>query len=151
MSPHNRIDIGAVLAAGRELDVQEALTVPDFESYTFPAPAQVAVDVRRLGGGLELVGTVDVTAAGSCARCLGDVRLPLHLEIDERFDIAHARGDPLDESNVVAGDELDLGDLVRQLIDSALPLVLHCTDDCQGLCPTCGEQRDCCRCPQLSE
>jgi uncharacterized protein len=152
VSAQQKIDVGVVLGAGRELDVHQAVSIPDFGSYTFSVPAEVALSVRRLGNGLEIEGTADVTASGQCARCLDDVRLPLHLEIDERLDPARERDDPLGENNVLVGDELDVGDLVRQLIDSALPLVLHCTDDCGGLCPACGHTRNgACRCPRITE
>jgi uncharacterized protein len=152
VSAQQKIDIGAVLGAGRELDVQQAVSLPNFGSYSFSAPAEVALSVRRLGRGLEVEGTADVTASGQCARCLDDVRLPLHLEIDERFEPGYERDDPFGENNVLVGDELDVGDLVRQLIDSALPLVLHCTDDCGGLCPACGNPRNgACRCPRTTE
>jgi uncharacterized protein len=152
MSTKQKIDVGVVLAAGREIDVHQAVSIPDFGSYSFSAPAEVALSVRRLGRGLEIEGTADITAGGQCARCLEDVRLPLHLDIDESLDPDRERDDPLGENNVLIGDELDVGDLVRQLIDSALPLVLHCTDDCGGLCPACGHTRNgACRCPQTTE
>ena len=86
-------------------------------------------------------------AAGECARCLEPVTLPLHLHPNEVFDRDGERENPLAESNVLDGDELDLRDLVRQLIDSALPIVLLCNDACQGLCADCGHPRDgSCRC-----
>jgi uncharacterized protein len=152
VSSQQKIDVGVVLGAGRELDVHQAVSIPDFGSYSFSTPADVALSVRRLGRGLEIEGTADVTASGQCARCLDDVRLPLHLEIDERLDPDRERDDPLGENNVLVGDELDVGDLVRQVIDSALPLVLHCTDDCGGLCPDCGNTRNgACRCPRITE
>ena len=75
------------------------------------------------------------------------MRLPLTVDVDERIDPAGERIDPFAENNVLAGDELDLGDLVRQLIDSALPLSLLCSETCRGLCATCGLKRDGdCRC-----
>jgi len=152
VSALDRIDVGVVLGAGRELDVRQSLSIPDFGTYSFPAPAEVALNVRRLGLGIELEGTVDVAATGQCSRCLDDVRLPLHLEIDERLDPNRERDDPFSENNVLVGDQLDLADLVRQVIDSALPLVLHCRDDCTGLCPTCGNPRDgACGCPKTPE
>jgi uncharacterized metal-binding protein YceD (DUF177 family) len=50
---------------------------------------------------------------------------------------------------VLSGDELDVRDLVRQLIDSALPYVILCREECLGLCADCGLKRDgACRCPQ---
>lgn len=147
MSSVGRIDVGVVLAAGRDLELQQVIPLPDFESFSFPAPADVALTVRRVGQGIELAGTADATAAGVCARCLDDVRLPIHLDITENIEPGERTG-PLGEHNVLAGDYLDLTDLIRQLIDSALPIVLLCNEECQGLCPTCGKKRDgACACP----
>ena len=142
-----RVGIGAVLHTGRQLDVRETVPLPDFGSLQFPRPVEVDVAVRRVGGGLELRGSVDGIVRGECARCLEPVDLPLHVELDERFAPLSENDDPLGESNVLAGDELDLQDLVRQLIDSALPIVLLCNANCPGLCPDCGHIRDgTCRC-----
>ncbi len=141
------IDVGAVLHAGRELEVRDAVTLPEFASFRFPSPAGVALRIRRVGRGIELKGTIDAVTEGECARCLDGVRLPLHLEIDERFDPSSERDDPLGETNVLVGDELDLQDLTRQSIDSALPMALLCDDRCGGLCVECGQKRDGgCRC-----
>jgi uncharacterized protein len=143
----SHIDVGSVLHTGRELEVREALTLPDFSSFRFPAPVRVALFIRRVGSGLELKGRVEGQVEGECARCLEPVTLPLQLELSEMFDPDGDREDPLGESNVLAGDELDLLDLVRQFIDSALPIVLLCNDACPGLCADCGHKRDGqCRC-----
>jgi uncharacterized protein len=143
------VGIGGVLQTGRELKLHDLLTIPDFASFRFTAPADVSLVIRRIGRGLELRGTVDVVGEGECARCLDDVRFPLSLEIDENFEPAGDLQDPLSESNVLSGDELDVRDLVRQLIDSALPYVILCREECLGLCADCGLKRDgACRCPQ---
>ncbi len=142
------IDVGGVLHTGRELDVRDVVTLPEFASFRFPSPADVALRVRRVGRGIELKGTIDAVAEGECARCLDDVRLPLHLEVDERFDPGSERDDPLGETNVLVGDALDLQDLTRQSIDSALPMALLCDERCGGLCAECGLKRDgSCTCP----
>lgn len=70
------------------------------------------------------------------------MELPLHLELEERFDPGLGRDDPFGQNNVLHGDELDVADLIRQLIDSALPLMLACNENCPGLCPECGRKRD---------
>ncbi|MDQ2908993.1 MAG: YceD family protein [Candidatus Eremiobacteraeota bacterium] len=117
------------------------MPLPDFGAFHFPQPLDVALAIRHSGGALELRGTIDGRAAGECARCLEPVDLPLHLEIDERVDPESGRDDPLGEGNVLRGEELDVADLTRQQIDSALPLVLACSNDCPGLCPQCGRKR----------
>jgi uncharacterized protein len=75
------------------------------------------------------------------------VRLDLELDIDERLEPGADARDPLDDNNILDGDQLDLQDLVRQVIDSALPLAVLCNPGCLGLCATCGHKRDgTCRC-----
>ncbi len=138
----SNVDIGGVLHTGRELHIRESVVLPDFASYSFSAPIDVALRVRRVGRGLELAGSFAGVAEGVCARCLGDVRLALQLIVDEQFDPRGEGDHPLGESNVLVGDELDLQDLVRQLTDSALPIVLLCDEDCPGLCAACGHKHD---------
>ena len=141
------VDVGGVLHTGRELDLHEKLTLPEFSSFAFPAPVDVAVTIRRIGRGLDVRGSIAGVAEGACARCLDDVRLELDLDLDERLEPGSAPDDPLGENNVLEGDQLDLQDLVRQVIDSALPLVVLCDETCTGLCATCGHKRDgTCRC-----
>jgi uncharacterized protein len=49
-----------------------------------------------------------------------------------------------DDDDVVgfAGNEIDLSDEVRDEILLAMPLKPLCKDDCQGLCPVCGGNRN---------
>ncbi|MBD5606968.1 MAG: DUF177 domain-containing protein [Candidatus Eremiobacteraeota bacterium] len=141
------VDVGGVLHTGRELEIREALALPDFGSFSFPAPVDVTFTIRRIGRGLDVRGTVDGSAEGACARCLDDVKVHLELDVDERLEPGSDADDPLGENNVLIGDQLDLQDLVRQVIDSALPLAVLCGEACAGLCTTCGHKRDgICRC-----
>ena len=140
--------MGTVLAAGRPLVLNEKVAVPAVGSYRFPEPAHVLFDIHRLGSGIEVTGSIDAVATGECDRCLADVSHPVLIEVQEQFAQSGAES-PLSESNVLEGQMLDVNDLVRQLIDSSLPIALLCTDDCPGLCSTCGRpRRDAgCSCP----
>lgn len=136
------IDVGTVLFAGRPMVLDERVEVPPFSSFTFPQPAHVRLELRRVGRGLEIGGTIDVNVAGACDRCLEDVSLPATVDVEERFDPPGGANDPFGENNVLNGTDLDLGDLVRQLVDSALPMVLTCSETCRGLCDTCGRSKN---------
>ena len=50
-------------------------------------------------------------------------------------------GDDLD-SGWFQGHELDLGMFIREVIALALPVQPLCREDCQGLCPRCGGDRN---------
>lgn len=39
----------------------------------------------------------------------------------------------------VEEDEIDLNDIVRQEVIYHLPVKMLCSDECRGLCPSCGE------------
>ena len=51
------------------------------------------------------------------------------------------------------GDRLDLGEVVREQVLLALPLKPLCREDCRGLCPRCGQNRNLgpCGCPPPEE
>jgi uncharacterized protein len=96
---------------------------------------------------LEIAGTIDVKIHGECDRCLGDVDRAMHVDVDEQFPTdGEAQADPFAESNVLTGDRLDVKDLTTQLVCSAVPLGLLCSEECKGICPTCGENKNTGKC-----
>jgi uncharacterized protein len=145
-----KVDVGAVLAGtGRRLVLDEYLTLPAFETFAFPSPAHVVLDLAGVDRGVHVDGAIDVEVHGQCDRCLEEVMVPLHVEVEERFEAGGGKDDPLDVNNVLDGDTLDVADLVRQLTASALPMGVLCKDTCQGLCPRCGlvKNEGGCTCP----
>ena len=148
------VDVGSVLTAGRPMSLDERVEVPPFSSFSFPQGAHVRLDLRRVGRGLEIDGTVEAQLAGTCDRCLDDVVVPLTVEVEERFDPPGGTDDPFGENNVLSGTMLDVGDLVRQVTTSALPFGLVCSETCRGLCDTCGKSKNeggGCSCPPDTE
>jgi uncharacterized protein len=149
-----KIDVGALLFAGRPVSLDERVEVPPFSSFTFPQPAHVRLDLRRVDRGLQIDGTVEAGVAGTCDRCLEDVVVPLTVDVEERFDPPSGTSDPFGENNVLNGTELDVGDLVRQVVTSALPFGLVCSPECRGLCDTCGRSKNAgggCDCTAVTE
>jgi len=153
VNKENTIDVGALLGpARRTITVDSRIDVPAFDDLRFVTGAHVVLELRGVDRGIRIEGTIDARAAAECRRCLDEVEIPLHLDVDERLAPGE-EADLLSESNVLTGERLDLGDFVRQLTITALPMGVLCSEDCQGLCPQCGRNRNqgACSCPPLGD
>lgn len=144
MGRSHRVDISGLLAGGRQIMlVDDEVPIEAFEGVTFPVPARVHLELRYVDRLLHIVGTVDAEAKGECDSCLEDVERSIHLDIDERLDPGVGReDDPFGESNVLEGNRLDVADLAQQLVLSEFPMGIRCSEDCQGLCGLCGENKN---------
>jgi uncharacterized protein len=87
-----------------------------------------------------------------CGRCLAPFDLGLDQEL-ELFYLPHVPDQVEEEDEVELSDHdmvvayyrdnrLDLGEVVREQLLLALPLKRLCREDCRGLCPRCGTDRN---------
>lgn len=119
--------IGGLLAGGRTMEVEDEVPIEPFEGISFPKPARVRLTIGYGHGWLEVTGSVDARASADCDVCLEPVEFDVRADIDERLDpFGGGEGGPLSEGNVLAGDRLDVGDLARQVVLSALPMGVRC-------------------------
>ena len=96
----------------------------------------VEARLESLVDGIHVSGTVRGTAAVECRRCLKDLEVPLEVDLDEVFLYPGETSD--DDVYAVTGEEIDLEPAVRDAVMLALPLNPLCTQECRGLCSTCG-------------
>jgi uncharacterized protein len=130
---------GAVRAEHREGTIPGlgavSVVVPDDE------PVVLDVTLASYPGGITADGTVTTTWSGECRRCGGPVGGRVSARVRERF--APTGGTVRDEEAYpLTGDELDLEPLARDAVLLDLPLAPLCREDCAGLCPTCGVNRN---------
>jgi uncharacterized protein len=136
----------------------EGLTVTDVAGlgplYRDPAWRLSSVNLRLERDGVEVFVTGDFQAKVSqaCGRCLEptavDVSVPVDLRLVPRpatADSVELAADDLDV-DFYTGDELDLGGLIETETTLALPMRALCREECQGLCPVCGVNRNVTRC-----
>ena len=105
-------------------------------------------------------GTLAARLTVECGRCLEPFSLPLSQELDF-FYLPHGADQDQEEEDevelkdhdmVVAyyrDERLDLGETIREQFILNLPMKRLCRNDCLGLCPTCGANRNAapCGCP----
>ncbi len=144
MASSYRIDIGGLLSGGRQrLVLDQQIEIEPFEGVCFPGPAAVHLEMHSAGDMLEIAGTVDARFHCECNRCLGEVDRALHVVVDEQIDAAaDAQKDPFSPSNVLTDDRLDVKDLTKQLVFSAVPLNVLCEAGCKGMCSICGQNKN---------
>jgi uncharacterized protein len=113
---------------------------------TVPEGAEVSCDVtlQSFDGGVMVTGTVQAPWQGVCRRCTVPVGGELRIPVRERFTEPGGHyGDPDDEEAYpIVDDELDLGPMVHDAVVLELPLAPLCREDCRGLCPHCGTDRN---------
>lgn len=102
--------------------------------------AEVEVDValEAVHGGVLARGTVRVPWVGECRRCLQPAAGVVEAEVSELFQ---QDSDP-ETTYPLRGDQLDLEPLARDAVLLELPPVPLCDEECRGLCPSCGADRN---------
>jgi DUF177 domain-containing protein len=129
-------------------EINEALATTGVVDYQFDVPIPVDIRYYRLGSDLMFHGHFDGSVTGTCARCLGNY--PFRAKNDFTFVLKPAS--EMGEDHELAeedlslsfyeGDEVDLSPLVREAMMLSLPTRPLCTEDCRGLCPRCGANRN---------
>jgi uncharacterized protein len=122
------------------------------EEYRVTAPVDLRVVIYKDHDRFRLVGTVKTELELSCSRCLEPFVMPVDREFDLRYLPAGAAEPDEDEEIEVEDDDvavtfyrdeqIDLNELLREQFYLALPMKPLCSEDCQGICPQCGTNRN---------
>src|SRR5262249_20579167 len=120
----------------------------------------------ELGGGalgeIRVRGKLRVTMETECDRCLEAARFPLESQFDLWYrPAAPPRGSHAEEVEIDAeeseiafyqGAGLELSDILREQILLSMPMQRICREDCHGICPACGQNRNwvACQCQPSS-
>ncbi len=101
-------------------------------------------------GEIRMLGDLQVNAEGSCDRCAEAATY----SIENHFDLvylpseeANAGGEAeVEEAGIEVGyydgNGIELNDVLREVVLLALPMQLVCDEDCRGICPSCGQNRN---------
>jgi uncharacterized protein len=108
------------------------------------------VRMIHTNAGVLVQGSLYAQTTQACARCLEPVAVPVSVELEEVYsptlDILTGKSIvPEEKDRALWIDEhhvLDLTEVLRQDMLVAMPLHVLCREDCRGLCPTCGQNRN---------
>ena len=96
------------------------------------------------GKKLLVSGKTTVSLISPCDRCLTEVTIPISVSISEEFDIDDdvIRYDDDEGVSLVEENTLLLEDLIVNEILINWPAKVLCKEDCKGICPVCGKNRN---------
>jgi uncharacterized protein len=120
------------------------------DAYRIVAPVRVEMEIHKDKDRFRLEGTARTELELGCSRCLEPFRMP----VDAAFDLQYLPAtegagagerevseEDLDTS-VYRDDRIDLDEVLREQFYLALPMKPLCREDCAGLCPQCGTNRN---------
>lgn len=108
------------------------------------SPVHTDLKGHYVSGAVEVDGTLSLQITQPCSRCLTPVKQTLTLPFHERFVQQGTEAAELEDEdvNTVADEKIELTPYVEETVLLGLPFVPLCNEDCKGLCPVCGENRN---------
>lgn len=139
----------APVGSDQRQSIEGAIDLHDPDA-TVVAPVTGEVRFQRTNQGILATGTAATIVRLQCVRCLEDYEQPLNFEFSEMYlptievlsgrpmpPVSEEQGFPID-----ARHHLDLTEMLRQQIILNLPDQPLCREDCAGICPICGNNRN---------
>lgn len=100
-------------------------------------------------GEVRVQGHLSVSMEADCDRCLEPAHYPLDADFELYYrPVAEGYGEEvaIDKSEAemgfYEGDGIELNDALREYILLALPMQRVCSENCKGICPVCGRNRN---------
>ena len=102
------------------------------------------------GGEVRVQGKFSGTMETDCDRCLAVTSYPL----EKSFDLFYRAPEDKPEGDEIKIDEgeaeigfyeglgIELADIIKEQVLLALPVKRTCREDCKGICPVCGTNRN---------
>ncbi|NLY55173.1 MAG: DUF177 domain-containing protein [Firmicutes bacterium] len=148
-----KIDVSSIVgdkAASVDFDfqVERLPLVFPFAVSGFAEPIRVSGDVTNTGKYLLVQGRIETGLEVQCDRCLRTFEYPVDLEFSAEYKKRSGQDDPLrlfdDEDQVYGyeGTTLDLTQVVEDELAVGMPIKMLCDEECKGLCPRCGHNRN---------
>ena len=136
-----RLNLKEILhVPGASLPFQSQLDLSDLDFYgerPFVSPVILTGTVRNMADALLLEGAADTTLDLVCDRCLKPFQQKLHLPVTTLL-AEELEDEENDEIVLLEDGALDLDEVFTTALVLAMDSKHVCSEDCKGLCPTCG-------------
>lgn len=130
-----------------EIDLEE-------ETVRLVKPVKIAGTLSKKIAQVDIAGNITAEIEIDCTRCLSPIKTTLDFPFKVVYvtpenytqdEEAELRAEDLDVA-VFEGDKIDLPELAREQILLNLPNRFLCRENCRGLCPKCGANKNTASC-----
>lgn len=146
------LDLGRLPAGATPVERREepaAFGVP-LNDFRITSPVDLLLEAVKDGRKIRLRGRMAARLEIACSRCLEPFELAVDQPVDALYLPAAQRLGDEDEEiadedlgvSYYEEDVINLAELVREQCYLALPMKPLCREDCRGLCPVCGVNRN---------
>jgi uncharacterized protein len=117
------------------------------DGYRVAAPVELSMDVEKAGADVfQVTGRFSTRVELECSRCTEPFEVPVEAPFDLRYvpqvlNAGEGEREIAEEDLTTAyyrEGNLDIGELLREQFELALPMKPLCDEACRGLCPECG-------------
>ena len=137
-----RLDLREILhVPGASLPFQFQMDLSDLDFYgekPVTEPVEVSGTVRNMADALLLEGEAVTTLDLICDRCLKPYREELRVPVDSLL-AETLEDEENDEIILLDNGEVDLDEVFTTALVLAMDVKHICSEDCKGLCATCGK------------
>jgi uncharacterized protein len=158
-----RVRVDEIPEAGRFLDfhwgqerLQPFIVPGDPHALNLVHPLVVQLEIHKEREHVHIAGSIRGSLRVTCDRCLETFAWPLEQTVDV-FLIPGEEPEPDEEVELefeeleyefFDGEVINVDQLVAEQVFLALPFKTLCSEECQGICPSCGANRNLekCRC-----
>ena len=113
-----------------------------YGAHPFRYPVSYRGEVTSHLGVLRLTGEVSTAYATACARCLKPLEIPLCADVQMVLVQEQDGEEEAEDVFVIEGDEVDPEDILIPALYFEIDMAYLCKEDCKGLCPHCGADRN---------
>jgi uncharacterized protein len=118
----------------------EALELGGQRYDPVPAKPEGALTITRMASGTLFELSLEVQLEGPCFRCLGEAGVPIRIAARE-YQAESPDSEEL-RTPYLSDGRLELSQWARDAVALALPEKILCREECAGLCPGCGADRN---------
>jgi uncharacterized protein len=118
------------------------------QAGTLKAAGKVELVTGSLGE-IRVKGHITVPMEADCDRCLDPARHDVDSDfelyyrpVEEGYGEETSLDDGEAEMGFYEGEGIELNDVLREYVLLALPMQRLCKENCKGICPVCGQNRN---------